>query len=436
MRGWRLALLLAALVGIGACVSTNLAPIGRTSGPFVPENDGRQLWEATRQAEDRILPARSVYDDAALDTYLSGLAGRLVPAEYKAAGGQPIIVRVRRDPRLNASAMPHGTVILHTGVIARAENEAQLAGVLAHEITHVTHRHGVRQARAIENRRTATNVAAFIGLLALTAAAVSQDQRGHTATADAILQGGVPLLKVGLQLSYSAMVSGYSRDLERQADEHGMELMAAAGYDPREFKRFLGALMAESGDRGQIETFFYGSHPRLSERIETVDRIAPTLRVAPLPTSGQSEFDRRLVRVRVQNATYDAYLGRITLARGQMEKAANTLPPSIRPVGSNLLAGHLYVSAANGLTSHDNLTLASQARELAERAYRRAIGDGEGQAEGAALVAQAYKGLGLLYAGGARRPCEAKTALTRYLELARTATDASDIRQKIVEQPC
>src|SRR5262249_16626630 len=150
------------------------------------------------------------------------------------------------------------------------------------------------------------------------------------------------------------------------------------------------------GERGQVETFFYGSHPRLSERIETVDRVAPALRVAPLPTSNQLEFDRRLVRVRVLNATYDAYLGRITLARGQMEKAPGALPPTVRPAGNSLLGGHLYASAANGLASRDNTTLANQARDLAERAYHRAIGEAGDNTQSAPLAAQAYKGLGLL----------------------------------------
>jgi predicted Zn-dependent protease len=293
MPGWRLALLLSTLVGIAACVSTNLAPVGRTSGSFVPETDERQLWEATRLAEERVLPSRSAYEDRALDDYLSTLAARLVPADDKAAGGQPIVVRVRKNPRLNASAMPHGTIILHTSIVARAENEAQLSGVLAHEITHVTHRHGVRQARAIQNRRTATNVVAFVGLLALTAAAVSQDQRGHPATADAIMRAGAPLLGVGLQLTYSAMVTGYERDLEREADAHGMELMAGAGYNPRELGNFFRAMLAESGDRSAIETSSTetipssenGSTPWSELRRRCEWRLSP-LRVSQTSTAG------------------------------------------------------------------------------------------------------------------------------------------------------
>ncbi len=143
----------------------------------------------------------------------------------------------------------------------------------------------------------------------------------------------------------------------------------------------------------------------------------------------QAEFLGEIVQFR------DAYLGRLTLARGQMEKAASTLPPAIRPVGNNLLAGHLYVSARRGFKSRNEETAAEQARDMAGRAYRRAISEGEGKTGSARLVAQAYRGLGMLHADDGRH-CEAKAALTKYLELATAAADASAIRRRVLELPC
>src|SRR2546427_4322764 len=207
-----------------ACLSTNLAPIGApgTGSLFSPENDERELWEATRQAEAQVLSNKSRYEDGAMETYLQQIADRLTPTSYKHAGGNPILVKVRKDPRLNAFAMAHGTIGLHTSIAARAENEAQIAGILAHEITHVTHRHQVRKARELQNQRTAINVAGFLGTLALTAAAVDQSRRGNPEAGNALVQGGTPLLLTGLQLTHAAIVNGYSRDLEREADEEGM----------------------------------------------------------------------------------------------------------------------------------------------------------------------------------------------------------------------
>jgi predicted Zn-dependent protease len=444
MRAFRHALFLlcvAVTTGLVACASTNLAPIGSAPGSFVPEPDERQLWDATRQAEGRVLPARLTYEDQQLDQYLTGLVGRLVPTSYREGGGQPIVVRVRKDPRLNASAMPHGTVILHTGLLAHAENEAQLAGVLAHEIAHITHRHGARHARAIENRRTATNIVAFIGILAVAAAAASQDQRGNSDTADLILQGGPPLLTLGLNLTYSAMVSGYSRDLEREADEQALQMMARAGYDPREFKGFLRQLLAKEGDRGAIETFFYGSHPRLSERIEAVERASAAITPAGPPPASAATFDSKVARVRIANATYDAYLGRFRLAWGQMEKAAGTLPPSLRPVGRALLEGHVARAgtAGNRARPDGDRFMADWLERDAEKSYRSAISAGGTNLGATPLVAQAYKALGFLYAEwsdpGPRR-CEAGVAWRKYLELQRSTSDRLEIQRRIEALRC
>jgi len=109
-----------------------------------------------------------------------------------------------------------------------------LPAILGHELTHITHRHTIRELWAARNRRTAINVAAFVGTLALAAAAVDQAQRGNPAAAQALVNVGAPALQIGLQLTFTAMVSGYSRDLETEADQEGIRLMAQAGYPPRQ----------------------------------------------------------------------------------------------------------------------------------------------------------------------------------------------------------
>jgi len=94
----------AAVLLLVACLSTNLPPIGSTGG-FTPEEDERQLWQALREAEEKVLPAKAIYEDRQLEQYLTEMASRVTPASYTAAGGQPIQVKVRKDPRLNAGAM-------------------------------------------------------------------------------------------------------------------------------------------------------------------------------------------------------------------------------------------------------------------------------------------------------------------------------------------
>ncbi len=167
------ALPLAIIFLLAACRSTNLPPIG-TTGSFIPEDDELQLWQALRQTEKMVLPPKMVYEDPALEQYLMEIVRRVTPLSYTDAGGQPIKVKVRKDPRLNAAAMSHGLIIVHTGLVSRAENEGQLAGVLAHEVAHITHRHQVREWRELKNKQMAINVVAFLGTLAIAAVAVNQ----------------------------------------------------------------------------------------------------------------------------------------------------------------------------------------------------------------------------------------------------------------------
>jgi len=82
--------------------------------------------------------------------------------------------------------MAQGLIVVNTGILARVDNEAQLAAVLGHEMTHIINRHQIREYRALQNRQTAINVTAFLGTLALTAAAIDQSQRGRPEAAQAI----------------------------------------------------------------------------------------------------------------------------------------------------------------------------------------------------------------------------------------------------------
>jgi hypothetical protein len=80
---------------VTSCLSTNLPPIGST-GTFSPERDESQLWQALREAEGKVLPPRAVYEDLALEQYLTDLARRVTPGSYAAAGGQAIQVKSER----------------------------------------------------------------------------------------------------------------------------------------------------------------------------------------------------------------------------------------------------------------------------------------------------------------------------------------------------
>jgi predicted Zn-dependent protease len=152
------------------------------------------------------------------------------------------------------------------------------------------------------------------------------------------------MMQVGLQLTYTAMVSGYSRDLEAEADQQGIRLMAQAGYPPKEMAQFFRKMLADSPDSGAIETFFWGNHPRTKERIEAAEAFARTYPTGSSSRSDQ-EFESRTASVRVANAQWDAYFGRTALARAQIDRTVRAIPA--RPekaVVSRLLYAHVIAA--------------------------------------------------------------------------------------------
>ena len=421
----------AAILLLSACLSTDLSPIGSTRN-FTPEEDERQLWRALRQAEEKVLPPKAVYEDSALEQYLTDIARRVTPSSYTAAGGQLIQVKVRKDPRLNAGAMAHGLIVVHTGLVSRAENEGQLAGVLAHEVAHITHRHQIRKRRELQNQQTAFNVAAFLGTLGLAAAAVDQSSRGNYGTAQAISRVGQPLLTLGLNLTYSAMVSGYSRDMEREADEEAVKNMAAAGYSPQDLAQMFRHMLAESPDRGPIETFFWGSHPRTTERIETVEQAAT--KYSSKEGSDKRAFEQRTARVRLSNAAWDAYFGRWRLAMMQVDRVMAIVPASRRTALETVWQAHIYGAASVGARSRKDDRAAERSFAMAVDRYNRVASASDTRDQAAA-----YRGLGELYFAHRDHKtthCDAKTAYAKYLELQPATKDAADIKAKMAQLRC
>src|SRR5262249_59712765 len=106
---------------------------------------------------------------------------------------------------------------------------------------------------------------------------------------------------------------------------------------------FFRTLLSDSPDRGALETFFWGNHPRTSERIEAADARATAYAYTSVARTANQEFELRVRPVRVANAQYDAYLGRMSLARTQIDRTLRTLPESrAKGLVGTLLEGNLY----------------------------------------------------------------------------------------------
>lgn len=267
MRPNRLIALFSILLVATSCVSTQLPPISRSGEAFTPLRDERVLWESARDEEEMLLDRVRLYHDPALEEYLEGIVARLNPAGMAANPEIRYRVRVIEDPTLNAFAYPHGSIYVHTGLLARMETEDQVATILAHEMSHVEGRHMLRHQRSARNKQVGLSIAAVAAAVVLAGEAGDAYGKGDWGKGAMIDVLGDLALGLGLQLAVLAAVNGYGRELEREADDGGFAKLAAAGYDVAESPAVYQALLDDHGEPRKLEGFFFGSHPQLTQRI-------------------------------------------------------------------------------------------------------------------------------------------------------------------------
>lgn len=270
--------------------------------------DEPALWRRVEQEHATIEQSGFIADWPEVEAYLNQVLHRLHPELLPE--GTSFHAKVIVDPTLNAFVLPNGAMYLHTGILARFENEAQLAAVLTHEITHATHRHGLKSYRKVKNH-TAFLAAFTIGT------------------------GGLGGLLGGLGVM--ASVSGYSRDLEREADAVGFRTLVAHGYDPREAPKVFRLFLEESKRSKIKEPFFFGSHPKLTERIASYDQLVGTL--PAVKRQGRTEVEAYaaiLPRVLIGNAEAARRAGDFEFAKSCAERCLQLQPES--PAASFQLA--------------------------------------------------------------------------------------------------
>jgi tetratricopeptide (TPR) repeat protein len=204
-------------------------------------DEENRVWAEGELAEKSLIKSGEVYPDPALNAYVQGVMDRLFP-EYDGM----IRVKVINDGSLNAFALPQGAVFVNMGLLARLENEAQLATILAHEGSHFVFRH------SYQNHESAKSLSGF----ALTVG---------------IVGGGVGAL-LGSLTAISSM-SGFSQDMERQADQQGFARLKRAGYDVHESVKVFQLLADEVKALDIKEPYFFSSHPRLQERIDSFNAL-------------------------------------------------------------------------------------------------------------------------------------------------------------------
>jgi Zn-dependent protease with chaperone function len=233
---------------------------------FSPEQDVQLGKEASQQAEKQV----PLLNDRRVNDYLNRLGQKLVS---KAPGHKyPYTFKAVNDKGINAFALPGGPIYINRGIIERADNEAQLAGVMAHEAGHVAMRHGTHQA---------TKANAWQVPLGVLGAVLGGDSLGGM------------LAQLGAGFTINSILLKYSRDDETQADVLGTQILYDLGYDPRAMAQFFEKMQAESGGN---PSQFFSSHPNPGNRMARVTQEVDNLGGPPRNYVSDSEEFRAIKR--------------------------------------------------------------------------------------------------------------------------------------------
>src|SRR5262245_60216334 len=249
-----------------------------------------------QQAAAEVRKQYQVVPNQELQDYIRRVGERLASTPEARNSGFQFSFTLVNDKSVNAFALPGGPTFIHTGLILAADNEAQVAGVLAHEISHVILRHGTNQA----------SKANLLQIPALLAGAAT----------------GSNLLAQLTNLGATAYLLKFSRGAESEADANGARIMSEAGYNPIEMAHFFEKLQAEGGSRAPQ---FLSDHPNPGNRVKAVqDEIRGLPRHEYGTSVGDFKRIKSLVAQLLQGRTQRNPLG------------ASSAPPSAasRPSGS------------------------------------------------------------------------------------------------------
>jgi len=245
-------------------------------------------------------------DDPVVTEYVNRVGQNLV---RNSDAKVPFTIKVIDSDEVNAFALPGGFFYVNSGLILRAQEESELSGVMAHEISHVTARHGTCQATKGELMQLAS-IPAMIFI-------------PYTWAGYAMYQG----LNMAIPLTFLK----FSRDAEREADFLGIQYMYKAGYDPNSYVTFFERIQADEKRRPGTIPKAFSTHPPTPERIENtqkeIARILPARQEYIVTTS---EFDQ--VKARLRNIMFSR---KVTEAKDKPTLRSKTEQSKKQPSGND-----------------------------------------------------------------------------------------------------
>lgn len=267
----------------------------------------------------------TVVKDQALTDYVNRIGKRLV--EQGKLEGYPFSFKVVHEDSINAFALPGGPMYVHTGLIKAADNEAQLAGVLAHELSHVVLRHGTNQA----TKAQFAQMGAMLG----------------GALAGGSLTG--QLAQLGIGLGANSVLLKFSRGAESDSDLLGAYAMARAGYNPVEMARFFEKLESQTSNSkmAKVVELFTASHPNPGNRVKAIEEQLPFM---PRGSYNASEGDLKSMQAAV------AKLGAAPKPKAAAGQGSAAPLPNAQKPASVAVSGNMkdYAGGGFALSHPDN----------------------------------------------------------------------------------
>lgn len=316
------------------------------------------LVESSEELHGQLQRRGMLYGEPELDAWLQSIGDRLAPEPTDFY--QRYRFYVVRDPSPNAFALPDGRIYVHTGMIGRLENEAQLASLLAHEINHVAGHHGVL---AYRSQKSKAKTGLFLSLTLSVVGAAN------------MAPGGVNWGEVAgmmTQVGFMWSILGYHRDLEEEADIHGYERVLGAGYDVREMPKLYDILGHDfEGLQPRISTK-WSTHPDLLSRGEYMQaRIAGTPEgVIDILSLGPGDF-RQKVRPLALSAVEDYILDDFAKSALVLSRQLAEEDPS-DPRGWNAVGySHIALGPQSEYTEEPEPTTKKEQKQL-DKAKRKA----------------------------------------------------------------
>jgi Zn-dependent protease with chaperone function len=358
------------------------------------DKDEQGMWQQMERVEAEIADSNLLIKDAGLNAYLRDLIGKVGGPATK-----DMRIYLARIPEFNAMMFPTGFSVVFSGLLLRMRNEAQLAGVIAHESAHFLRRHQIRQWRDMRKKSDLLAIGTMLAGMAGGAAGVYVGDYARLAQLGAILS-----------------ILRYSRTLEAEADAMSVKLLADAGYSPnamsQTWQQLIGEMDASAAYRrkNRDRTYsLFATHP------------SPEARMADLRVSASEVME--------PGRTYDDYRARYLQAIGSVRPMM--IDDQIKlndPGASQYIVETLAQDGWNGLLRY---------AEAEIWRLRNRAGDDARAAAGYAVSVRypdappdAWRWHGIMLQKAGNR-ADAKAAYQRYLTIAPNAPDAPFIRQQL-----